>query len=83
MGLMHLCLIFGVTPTRCSAIINKMIKLVVKKLKKHPLARVKFPAYFAQLIQAREPTVDDVIGFMDGLALMSVCTSELVEQNAM
>ncbi len=40
-------------------------------------------ARFAQLIQEREPTVDDVIGFMDGLALMSECTSDELEQNAM
>jgi hypothetical protein len=88
MGIKHLCLIFGVTPSRCSGVINNMIKLVVKKLKRHPLAKVKFPneekmAHFAQLIQAREPEVDDVIGFMDGLALTSECTSEVIEQNAM
>ena len=88
MGIKHLCLIFGVTPSRCSGVINNMIKLVVKKLKRHPLAKVKFPneekmAHFAQLIQAREPEVDDVIGFMDGLALTSECTSELIKQNTM
>ena len=65
-----------------------MMQLVVKKLKSHPLAKVKFPdkekmARFAQTIQEREPEVDDVIGFMDGLALTSECTSELIEQNAM
>ncbi len=88
MGIKPLCLIFGVTPTICSNIIYKMIQLVVKKLKNHPLDKVKFPdeekmAYFAQLIQAREPKVDDAIGFMDGLALTSECTSEWIEQNAM
>jgi hypothetical protein len=66
MGMQHLCLIFGVMLTRCSDIMNKMIQLIVKKLKNYPLAKVKFPdeekmAYFAQLIQAREPEVDDVI----------------------
>jgi hypothetical protein len=88
MGIKHLCLVFGVTPMPCSDVINKMMQLVAKKLKSHPLAKVKFPdeekmAQFAQTIQEREPTIDDVIGFMDGLALTSECTSELIEQNAM
>jgi hypothetical protein len=88
MGIKHLCLIFGVTPMRCSVVINKMMQLVVKKLKSHPLAKVKFPdkekmARFAWTIQERVPEVDDVIGFMDGLALTSECTSEVIEQNAM
>ncbi len=39
--------------------------------------------HFAQLIQAREPDVDYVIGFMDGLAVTSECISEVIEQNAM
>jgi hypothetical protein len=88
MGIKHICLLFGVVPSVCSKIIIKMLHLVVKKLKKRPLAQVRFPtaekmAYFAQLIQAREPVVDDVIGFMDGVSLTSECTSEVIEQNAM
>ncbi len=63
-----------------------MLRLVVKKLKNHTLAKVRFPdadkmALFAQLIQAREPLVDDVIGFLDGLSLASECSSELIKQN--
>ena len=88
MGYKHLCLIFGCTPTVCSRVINKMLKLVVKKLKRHPLARVQFPdeekmAEYAQLIHQREPAVDDVIGFMDGVSLTSECTSEPLVQNSM
>lgn len=52
---------------------QKMLQLVVVKLMRHPLDTVFFPneekmAYFASIIQEREPVVDDVIGFMDGLA---------------
>jgi len=88
MGYKHLCLIFDFTPTVCSRVMNKMLKLVVKKLKRHPLARVKFPnaeqmEYYAQLIHEQEPAVDDVIGFMDGVSLTSECTSEPVVQNFM
>ena len=57
MGIKHLCLIFGVVPSCCSDVINKMLWLVVKKLRNHPLAKVRFPnaekvASFALLIQA-------------------------------
>ena len=56
-GIKNLCLIFGVVPSCCSDVINKMLRLVVKKLKNHPLAKVRFPnkeqmASFASLIQA-------------------------------
>ena len=88
MGMKHLCMIFGITPSTCSEVIDKMLHLVVRKLKRHPMAAVKFPdaekmEYFARLINQREPEVDDVIGFMDGLSLVSDCTSEVFEQNAM
>jgi hypothetical protein len=74
MGIKHLCLIFGVVPSCCSDVINKMLWLVVKKLKNHPLAKVRFPkaekmASFALLIQAREPSVDDF--WMSCLLLLS------------
>jgi len=88
MGNKHLCLIFGITPTVCSRVLNKMMNLVVRKLKRHPFAQVQFPdedkmARFARQINQREPAVNDVIGFMDGVALQSECTSEQIEQNAM
>jgi hypothetical protein len=52
------------------------------------MAAVKFldaakMEYFARLIHQCEPEVDDVIGFMDCLSLVSDCTSEVFEQNAM
>ena len=34
------------------------------------------------MVQAREPIVDDIIGFMDGVSMPTQCTSERVEQNA-
>jgi hypothetical protein len=88
MGMKHLCMIFGITPSTCSEVINKMLPLVVRKLKRHPMAAVKFPdaakmEYFARLIHQCALEVDDVIGFMDGLSLVSECTSEVFEQNAM
>ena len=88
MGIKHLCLIFGITPTVCSKVINKMLKLVVQKLRRHPLARVQFPtpdkmAEFARMIHSHEPEVDDVIGFLDGLALTTECCPEIVVQNSM
>ena len=37
---------------------------------------------FASMIHYRKPTVDNVIGFMDGVLLATECTSEKVSQNA-
>jgi hypothetical protein len=83
----HLCLLFGITPSACSRIVNKMLNRVVRNLRFHPHARVKFPnnakmQQFASMIEAREPSVSDVIGFMDGLSLSSQCTDERNIQNA-
>ncbi len=36
MGNKHLCLIFRITPSICSEILNKMLLLVVCNLKQHP-----------------------------------------------
>jgi len=65
-----------------------MLKLVVKKLKRHPLTRVKFlnaeqMEYYAQLIHEQEHAVDVVIGFINGVSLTSESTSEPVVQNSM
>jgi hypothetical protein len=87
MGIKHLCLIFVVVLSVCSKVINRVLRWVVRKLKDDPLAKVRFPdadekVMFAQMIEAREPTVDDVIGFLDGLSLASECSSEVIEQNS-
>jgi hypothetical protein len=37
---------------------------------------------FADMVQAREPLVDDIIGFMDSVSFPMECTSERVQQNA-
>ncbi len=37
---------------------------------------------YESMVQAREPLVNDDIGFMDGVSLPSECTNEPVEQNA-
>ena len=43
MSYKHLCLIFGITPSVCSRAINWMLKKIVRNLRDHPFARVKFP----------------------------------------
>ena len=87
MNLKWLCLIFGITPSACSRILNYILRATVKRLRHHPLARVKFPdeekkQQFAEMISKREPTVTNVIGFMDGVSFTTECTDERVEQNA-
>ena len=88
MGIKWICMLFGITPSTRSQLINAMMIRACNKLEVHPMARVQFPdknkmAQFADQIKLREPSIDDVIGFMDGLSLATECTSERMAQNAM
>jgi hypothetical protein len=69
----HLCLIFGLTLSVCSRTINWMLQMTVRLLNNNPFAKVKFPSNakmreFADMVQAREPLVDNIIGFMDSVS---------------
>ena len=82
----HLCLLFGITPSVCSRLINTMLKKVVRRLRSHLIAQVKFPdaakmREFVDMVQEREPLVSDIIGFMDGVSFPAECTDERVKQN--
>jgi hypothetical protein len=82
-----LCLIFGITPSPCFRILRKMHCMAVKWLRFHPLLRTCFPdeqkmRQFADMISLREPTISNVIGFMDGLGLAKEMTSKRIQQNA-
>jgi hypothetical protein len=84
----HLCLIFGITPSVCSRVINMMLKRTVQLLRDHPFARVRFPddakmRDFANMVQRREPMVDDIIGFLDRMLFLVQCTDKRIRQNAM
>jgi hypothetical protein len=88
MGIKHLGLIFGVVHSVYRKVINRMLRWVVKKPKNHPLAKVRFPAadkmaLFTQLIQAHDPLLDYILGFLNGFSLASECSSEVIEQNTM
>ena len=87
MTMKWLCLILGITPTSCSCILKKILRMTVKRLCFHPLACIKFPdeqkmQQFAEMISIREPTISNVIGFMDGLGLATEMTDERIQQNA-
>jgi hypothetical protein len=61
--------------------------MTVKRLRYHPFVRISFPneqkmREYADMIRMREPTIDNVIGFMDGLGLATEMTSERIQQNA-
>jgi hypothetical protein len=82
-----LCLIFRIPPSPCSRILKKNLRMTVKRLRFHPLVRIKFPdeqkmQRFAEMISLREPTISNVIGFMDGLGLATEMTDERIQQNA-
>jgi len=81
-----LCLIFRITPSPCLRILRRMLRMTVKRLRSHPLARVEFPnearmRLYLDMVSAREPMVTNVIGFMDGLGLTTECTDERRTQN--
>ncbi len=88
MNYKHLCLILGITPLVCSCGTNWMLKKIVRTLTDHPFAQVKFPdgdkmREYTAMVEVREPIVNDIIGFMDGLLFSTKCMDERVEQNSM
>lgn len=83
----HLCLIFGIVPSSASVYINKMMKLVAKKLSGNSAAKIKFPdqqkmAEYAAMVAVREPAVTNVIGFVDGVSIPVQCSDNEEQQNA-
>jgi hypothetical protein len=87
MTIKWLCLIFGITPSPCSRILNKILCMTVKRLRFHPLASIVFPneekpQRFAEMISLCKPTIAKTIGFMDGLRLATQMTNERIKQNA-
>jgi hypothetical protein len=61
--------------------------MTVKRLRFHSLARIKFPdeqkmQQFAEMIIIREPTISNIIGFMDGLGLATEMTNKRIQHNA-
>jgi hypothetical protein len=86
-GVKHLCLIFGITPSCVSRTLHFMIDLVISKLFSHVKSKISWPSEvekeeFAELISNREPLIDHAIGFIDGLALRISCSDDADEQNA-
>ena len=65
MNYKHLCLIFGITLNACSRMLRNMLKLAVRQLRFHHLARIKFPSaekmqMFASMVQSRENYKDQL-----------------------
>ncbi len=63
------------------------LRITVKRLRFHPLVRIKFSdeqkmQQFLEMISLREPTISNVIGFMDGLGLAMEMTNKRIQQNA-
>jgi hypothetical protein len=66
----HLCLILEIISFACGQVIWLMLNKVVKLLQDHPFAWFKFSdeakmRQFADMVQLQEPTISDIIGFMD------------------
>jgi len=83
----HLAVIFGVLPGNITETVKRLMKRTVKALRNYAEAKVSFPTVeimriYADMIQDREPTVDDVIGFLDGVSIPIQC-SDYPEEQAM
>lgn len=71
----------------CSRILNNMICLTNRCLHNDLRAKVQFPSsdtmqQFSVMVNHCEPTIHDVIEFVDGVSFRSKCTSEFITQNA-
>jgi len=87
MQIKHLCLLFGIVPTTACKYIDAFIELVPRRLQHNRAARVKYPTqaemvHYASLVQAREPLVDNIIGFVDGVSIPVQCSDDASMQNA-
>ena len=81
-----LCLIFGITPSPCLHILRRMLRMIVKQRCSHPLAQVELPnearmQLYLDMVSAQEPTVTNIIEFMDGLGSTTECTDKRLTQN--
>ena len=86
MSTKFICLIFGIIPSSANSIIDKMRKLICEKLSDHHSSKVTWPTteemeVWASLIHDREPTVNCVIGFCDGVAIHIQCNDSEEEQS--
>ena len=83
----QLCLLFCVIPSTANQIILRMMSLICRILKRNPASKVQFPneekmRYFADMVKSREPLINNVIGFVDGLSLACQCSDDELMQNA-
>ena len=83
----HLALIFGITPSTVSRELSVMRRRMVSRLLQNPRSRIQWPddqtmSEFADLVRLREPSVPDVIGFVDGLSLTVQCDDDIEVQNS-
>jgi hypothetical protein len=83
----HLAQLFGIVPSTVTTTILRMMKRVIKGLNNHEDAMISFPdnermEIFARLVNLREPTIDDVIGFLDGMTIPVQCSDDPIIQNS-
>ena len=66
--------------------LDSYLKKIPRKLRNYPKARIHWPNTLAEkealadLVNRREPQVDDVIGFTDGVSLPVQCASDPISQ---
>ena len=86
MGMKNLQQIFGCSAWMVSVVIKDYLHLVKRALLNHADARVRWPdaeqrRHLAELVSRREPTINNIIGFVDGLHLFVQCNDDTTEQS--
>jgi hypothetical protein len=81
-------MLFGIVPTTCSDYIEEMRGRIIKALKDDPDAAIRWPTLeelreWALLVHGREPSVHNIVGFIDGVVLACQAPDDPDEQNAM
>ena len=70
-------------PSACTQILNNMICLTVRHLCNDSRGKAWFPSpdkmqQFSVMVNSHD-TINDVIGFMDGVSFMAKCTREQIQ----
>lgn len=87
LNLKFLCMLFGIAPSNCSRYIAEIRQLICLHLRKNAHAKIQFPTamemeFYAELIMAREPSINNAIGFIDGVSIPCECGENEVVQRA-
>lgn len=83
--LSELSMLFGISVSLCGDIINEMVERIFDRLESNSDTRIEFldeekKIQYAAMIEAREPTVKNCVGFIDGCSIAVQCSVDVESQ---